>query len=198
MSIPLAGGPPQQILEASWITNQQCARAPATLCVYSVISDGELRLFRFDPLEGKGAQVYQLQNSGKGAPVYQLKDVLPQAYNWSLSPDGTTLAFAKGKFGGEEPTIRLVSLRTGAEKVLPIPEPGVGSVDWAADGKSLWAASAGAPGNALLNIDLQGRIREVWRPKKLTAGWAIPSRDGRYLALHVGSTSANVWMLERP
>jgi hypothetical protein len=32
----------------------------------------------------------------------------------------------------------------------------------------------------------------------MTVYWAIPSRDGRYLALHVGSTSANAWMLERP
>jgi hypothetical protein len=37
----------------------------------------------------------------------------------------------------------------------------------------------------------------VWRPKKISVSWAIPSRDGRKLALHVSSTSANVWMLER-
>jgi hypothetical protein len=49
----------------------------------------------------------------------------------------------------------------------------------------------------LLNIDLQGHVRPVWHPKKMTVSWAIPSRDGRYLALHVGSSSANVWMLER-
>jgi hypothetical protein len=30
----------------------------------------------------------------------------------------------------------------------------------------------------------------------MTMGWAIPSRDGRYLALRVGSGSANVSMLE--
>jgi hypothetical protein len=32
----------------------------------------------------------------------------------------------------------------------------------------------------------------------MTVRWAIPSRDGKYLALHVSSSSANVWMLERP
>lgn len=36
-----------------------------------------------------------------------------------------------------------------------------------------------------------------WRPKNVTVGWAIPSRDGKLLALHVRSSSANVWMLER-
>jgi hypothetical protein len=51
--------------------------------------------------------------------------------------------------------------------------------------------------NALFNIDLQGHVRVVWRPKKLSVHWAIPSRDGKSLALHVASNSANVWMLER-
>ena len=75
---------------------------------------------------------------------------------------------------------------------------GMGAFDWAADGKSLWITSVGEDENALLNVDLQGRARVAWRPKKMTVYWAIPSRDGRYLALHVGSTSANAWMLERP
>jgi hypothetical protein len=48
-----------------------------------------------------------------------------------------------------------------------------------------------------LNIDLHGQVRAAWQPKKKIVGWAIPSRDGRFLALHVGSTSANAWMLER-
>jgi hypothetical protein len=32
----------------------------------------------------------------------------------------------------------------------------------------------------------------------MTVGWAIPSRDGRSIALLVSSGSANVWMAERP
>jgi Tol biopolymer transport system component len=187
MRMPLAGGPRQKILEGRWISNQQCARAPATLCVYSVVSDGQLTWFSFDPLKGTGAQ------------LYQMKDVLPHAYNWSLSPDGTTLAIARGKESGEEPRIHLVLLNTGAEKWVPIKgRRGVASIDWAADSKSLWAPSVGEEENALLNVDLQGNVRVVWRPRKMNVGWAIPSRDGRYLALHVGSSSANVWMVEHP
>ena len=187
MRMPLAGGPRQQIFEGRWISNQQCARAPATLCVYSVVSDGQLTWFSFDPLKGNGSQ------------IYQMKDALPQAYNWTLSPDGTTLAIAKGKQSGDEPGIRLVSLNTSSEEWVPVRGwPGVASIDWAADSKSLWAASVGEEENALLNVDLQGHVRVVWRPRKMNVGWAIPSRDGRYLALHVGSSSANVWMVERP
>jgi hypothetical protein len=50
--------------------------------------------------------------------------------------------------------------------------------------------------NALLSIDLKGRMRPVWQPKQLQVGWAIPSRDGKKLALQVRSSSANVWMME--
>ena len=76
--------------------------------------------------------------------MYQVKDDLPQAYNWSLSPDGTTLAIAKGKVGDEEPRIHLIALKSGADRWLQIQgRAGVGAIDWAADGKSLWASSAG-------------------------------------------------------
>ena len=187
MRVPLAGGTPQLILQDKWISNQQCARTPATTCLYSAIREGQVTFFSFDPYKGKGAQ------------VFQIKDELPQLYNWSLSPDGTTLAIAKGKWADEQPRIRLAPLNGGDEKWLTVQGwAGIASLDWAADSKSLWAASTGEEENALLNIDLQGHARPVWRPKKLQVGWAIPSRDGKYLALHVRSGSANAWMLERP
>ena len=185
MSIPLAGGASRELARGKWITNLQCARAPATPCVYSVISDSGLTLFQFDSFQGKSAQ------------ILQIKDELAQAYNWSLSPDGTTLAIAKGKWGSDEPRIRLVSLDGSAERWLTIRGwPGIMSLDWAADSKNLWVTTPGEKENALLRVDLQGYARPVWRPKNVKVGWAIPSRDGKYLALHVHSSSANVWMLE--
>ena len=39
MSVPLAGGPARELARAKWIANVQCARAPATVCLYSVLSD---------------------------------------------------------------------------------------------------------------------------------------------------------------
>jgi len=186
MSMPIAGGAPHRIVRASWFSNQQCARAPATLCLYSVVGDGQLTLFRFDPTDGPGAQ------------VYQIKDDLPEYYNWTLSPDGTMLATAKSKANEGSPQIHLIFLNSNAEKWLTVEGlPAVSALDWAADSRSLWVTSAGEQENSLLNVDLQGRSRVVWRPSKMMVKWAIPSRDGRSLALHVTSSSANVWMLER-
>ena len=187
MVVPLAGGTPRKLLEASWISNHQCARAPATVCLFSVMTEGVLTFYTFDLIQGQEAQ------------IYQIKDDLPQLYNWSLSPDGTMLAITKGKWGDEEPSIHLVSLNGAAERWLTIRGwPGLASLDWAADSKSLWATSTGEKENTLLNIDLQGHARAVWSPMKKGVGWAIPSRDGRHLALYVVSSSANAWMLERP
>jgi Tol biopolymer transport system component/DNA-binding winged helix-turn-helix (wHTH) protein len=184
MRVPLAGGTPKKVLEDNWISNHQCARVPATTCVYSVVKDRSLTFFTFDPFQGKQKQFFQIE------------DDLPKSYNWSLSPDGATLAVTKGK--AEISTrIRLLSLNGGGERWLEF-ATSTGSLDWAADSRSLWAASAGDEENTLLNIDLQGHVRVFWRPKKKSVGWAIPSRDGKSLALYVGSTSANVWMMERP
>ena len=186
MSVPLGGGPARELAKARWITNAQCARAPATVCVYSVLTDSGVTFFQFDSSQGGGTQ------------FLQIKDELAHAYNWSLSPDGTTLAIAKGKWGNDEPRIRLVSFDGAADKWLAIHGwPAIASLDWAADSQSLWAASGGERENVLLRIDREGNARVVWRPKNVSVGWAIPSRDGKLLALEVRSSSANAWMLER-
>jgi hypothetical protein len=184
-SVPLAGGAAKPLVKAKWISNHQCARTPATLCLYSAVADSGLTFYKFDPSTGSAAQ------------VYQVKDEVPLLYNWSLSPDGTTLALAKGKFGDDKPRIHLVSLNGAAEKWLNVQGwPGIAALDWAADSKSLWVTTVSEKDNALLRVDLQSRVRVAWRPRNLNVGWAIPSRDGKYVALHVNSGSANVWMLE--
>ncbi|MBZ5684161.1 MAG: winged helix-turn-helix domain-containing protein [Acidobacteriia bacterium] len=186
MIAPLAGGASREIAKAKWISNHQCARAPATVCIYSVNTDAGVTFFRFDPSQGQGTQ------------IFQLKDDLAQLFNWSLSPDGTMLAIAKGKWGNVEPRISLFSLNGAPERSLTIRGwPGIMALDWAADSKSLWATTPGDKENTLLRIDLQGNARAVWHPKNVTVNWAIPSRDGKYLALHVHSSSANVSMLEQ-
>jgi hypothetical protein len=66
--------------------------------------------------------------------------------------------------------------------------------DWTPDGKSVLFIS---DRTGTFNVYRQA-IDQIWQPKKMGVYWAIPSRDGKYLALHVGSTSANAWMLEHP
>jgi hypothetical protein len=56
----------------------------------------------------------------------------------------------------------------------------IATVDWAADGKSLWASAVIAgETRALLNIDLQGHARAVLVAQKPYMGWAITSPTGK-------------------
>ena len=120
-----------------------------------------------------------------------------QYYNWSLSPDGRTLALAK-EHRAAETEIRLVPTRGGTERILHVKDwQGVTTLDWAADGKSLWASGMlRGEARALINIDMQGHARVVLQETKPYVGWAIPSRDGKKLALWESAGGSNAWMLE--
>jgi Tol biopolymer transport system component/DNA-binding winged helix-turn-helix (wHTH) protein len=188
MSVPVAGGPPQFVLEAQGINNQQCARIPSTLCIYSVIRRGEQKFYRYDWKTGKSEEI----------AIAKITDNDPYAFNWSLSPDGKLLASAKKMGPEKELVIRLLSLPDGSERLLQVQAwAGIGSLDWAADGKSLWAMAYTTKDTwALLNISVSGTVTKVLEEKNLRLGWAIPSPDGKRVALWEASGSANVWMVE--
>jgi Tol biopolymer transport system component/DNA-binding winged helix-turn-helix (wHTH) protein len=188
MRIPSAGGPPQLLVQAQNINNHQCSRAPATLCIFSEISNGEQTFYRYDPNTGQHSEI----------PAAKIKDSDPYAFNWSLSPDGKLLASSKKMGPQKEVVIRLVSLLDGSERYLHVQAwAGIGSLDWSADGRSLWAMAYTTKDTwALLNIDVQGPVRTVLEENKIQLGWAIPSPDGKRVALWKASGSANVWMME--
>jgi Tol biopolymer transport system component/DNA-binding winged helix-turn-helix (wHTH) protein len=180
MRMPLSGGTPQVILQRDAIDNFQCARLPSTLCIYGQSSASDIRFFSFDPTTGKDAPLAHHVNGSK--------------YNWTLSPDGQTIALAQW----HQPEIQLVSTRNGSARTLLVKGwAGVSSIDWAADGQTLWASSSAFRGTqALLNIDLNGRVRSMFQDADKDVGWAIPSPDGRRLAFWEASGSSNVWMLQ--
>ena len=186
MRIPLNGGPPQLVLEGPAITNLQCARLPSTLCLYGQVEKQRMTFFSFDPMRGKGHEVAHIDNE------------IPYVFNWSLSPDGSMLAMAEKMDIAVQPEIRLLTLNDGKERTIKLTTwSGISSLDWAADGRNLWVSASTTTGtNGLLNVDLQGRVRPVWEQTKMAVGWAIPSPDGRYLALWQADGNANVWMVE--
>jgi len=81
-------------------------------------------------------------------------------------------------------------------------------VDWAADGRGLFVSVLTKEGSAILHLDLKGKahlLREfegMVQPGNSpfmsgsSAAWAVPSPDGRHLAICSWSISANMWMLE--
>ena len=194
MRMPLAGGPPQVVLEHVGVNNEQCARAPATLCLLSSIDQKGEHFFSFDPMKGAPQEIPQLLMEG----------VDYSTYNWSLSPNGQSLVTssktqAYTTLSKDEPTIKITSLSGFSTRTIPVPEwSALTSLDWAADSKSVWAAAHTTDGSwALLNVDLDGRVRTMLRDDKMLMGWAIQSPNGHHVALWKASGNSNVWMLDK-
>ena len=189
MRIALAGGPPQMVLQRMGMGNVQCARAPATLCLYDVRTATQLSFFRFDPATGASDELPQFRTQGKAA----------YAYNWSLSADGKILALAKKLDAQQDAIIDFYSLDGGSRRTVNAKAwAGISSIDFAADGRSLWASVYTTTGKwALLNIDLKGNSRTVLEDSEMEIGWAIPAPDGKHLAFWKARGTSNVWLLER-
>lgn len=186
--VPLSGGSPQLVYQAPNISNFQCARLPSTVCVLSKVEGDRLSFFYFDPVRGLGDKISRADLVNR---YYKL--------NWSLSPDGRTLAIGKQNTAPQQPAFQLVSLsRSGASdrNVTLRGWDRINFLDWAADSKSLWITAVRNGKSMLLNVDFRGDIRPMLSESNMTLGWAIPSPDGRRLAIWKDSGSLNIWMLE--
>jgi DNA-binding winged helix-turn-helix (wHTH) protein/Tol biopolymer transport system component len=188
MRVPLDGGSSQLVLEDSGINNFQCARLPSRECIYSKYTKDALVFYEFDAKTGAKKELFRTSE-----PEWQY-------FNWSLSPDGRTLALAKKMRAAVEAEIRLVPTRGGRERVLKVKDWGrLATIDWAADGKSFWASAVlHGETTTLISIDLQGHAKPVLQESKPYVGWAIPSQDGKHLAIWEATGGSNVWMLEVP
>lgn len=186
--VSLDGGSTQLLLEDAGINNFQCARAPSSECIFSKFTKDALVFDEFDSQSGAKRELLRIQE-----PEWQY-------YNWSLSPDGRTLALAKKMRISTEAEIRLIPTRGGTERVLKVKDwAGIATLDWAADGKSFWASAVlHGETRALISIDLKGRAKPVLRESKPYVGWAIPSQDGKRLAIWEATGGSNAWMLEVP
>jgi len=186
LRVALSGGTPQFVLAEIGISNVQCARAPSIVCVLSKFSANGLVFMTFDPQSGNQSGFARIED-----PEWYL-------LNWTLSPDGTTLALSK-KHRTEEPAvIRLLPVAGGKERTIHFETwSGVAYIDWAADGRSLWVRAfspSGVP--TLLNVDLHGKVKPAFQETERELGWAIPSPDGRHVAIWEASSSSNAWLLE--
>jgi DNA-binding winged helix-turn-helix (wHTH) protein/Tol biopolymer transport system component len=185
MRMPIEGGAPQLVLTDTSINNFQCARGRANVCVLSQYAPDHLSLYTFDPVSGKRTFLKTIQ------------DREWSSFNWSLSPDGTTLVLAK-KHRAATPSELLFLRLDGGERIIPVDHWfSLDYLDWAADGKSVWLNAANPAGTpTLLNVALNGKIAPALEENEMVLGWAIPSRDGRHAAIWKGEQSSNAWLLE--
>lgn len=186
MQVGLDGGESRPVLEWPEINNFQCARLPSRECVFSSYANGALEFYEFD------------SESGKTNLKFKISDPEWSLYNWTLSPDGTQMALAKKLRAQDEAEIEIMSLRGGSTRKIALREwRSIHSIDWAADGKSIWTCASPREGEeVIVNVDLQGHVKPAVKEPSPYIGWAIPSQDGKRLAIWEASGASNVWMLE--
>ena len=177
-----------------------CARYPANLCVIAeqTLNRKKLIFTAFDLMKGQGHELTRLDT-----------DPAAFGYVWDLSPDGTQIADLRYSEG------RIHILQLDGQPSQEVVAKGWNSflsLNWAADAKGFFVSSLTPGGSALLHVDLKGKAHVLWQEKGSTAPWngpssagwiagpsapwAVPSPDGRYLAIQATVTNATVWLLE--
>lgn len=187
MELPLSGGSPRKILEGPALNNFQCAFLPSQVCLVSGELDPHaLVIYEFD------------EKTGERKEFTRVTETEAFLYNWTLSPDGRKLALAKVSAGTTRSTIRILEIPGGKEQAMQLPV-GMGAqyLDWAADGNSLWVSVASQEKRSLVNLDLNGNVKTALEADRPQLGWAIPSPDGKRLAILEGTRTSNAWVVER-
>ena len=179
-AIPLDGGTPRLVLKDIGIWNVQCARLPSTICLYSTAKGKTWRTFRFDVRNGKTAD-----------PPQNDPDC-----NWSLSPDGSQRAIIV--FGANDGRIHFRSTSTGETRDLAVKGwNGLMGLDWSADGRSLLVSWHNFErDSALLDVTLDGKASLLLKSTNPEIWGAIPSPDGRWVAVAEAGGPKNVWQVE--
>jgi eukaryotic-like serine/threonine-protein kinase len=180
MRAPIDGGPPQKVIEAPNIVNYQCSRTPVDICLFSTADPKQLVFSVFNSLTGNPREVTKLASH----------------WNWSLSPDGTSIAAVT--FSATDSRIQLISLSGMPTREITVKGwNSFTSLDWAAGGKGFFVSSnPNGRLSTLLHVDLMGNAHALWQVKNFQATWAIPSRSGKYVAIPAPTVGSNVWMVD--
>jgi len=183
MRVPITGGAPQVIYTGELYFGPWCSKAPATLCVVGERSADrkQISFHAFDPAKGIGPQLAEFA-------------ALPEvSYESRLSPDGTRIAVYRP---GEN---HIHILWVNGQPPQDIVVKGwneTGDVFWAADSKSFFVSSSKNQVPVVLHVDLQGNAKVLWEVQGGTSTCAVPSPDGRHLAVQRMTVDGNLWMME--
>jgi Tol biopolymer transport system component len=185
MRTPVAGGAREKLADDSRSHLVLCARPPSTVCVLAEFAPPELSIYELSPTIGRGRKITST-TIASGMP--------PQC---EISPDGSSLAVQIAK----EQRIRVLSLQGGPERDVTVaPRPLDGAIfAWSADGDGWYVSSTPVQnpgGTEVLHVDLSGRIKVIAHQNVRDWMSAIPSPDGRHIALTQTSAVSNVWMLK--
>jgi WD40 repeat protein len=132
--------------------------------------------FELDPVEGKGGELASVDSESPA---------------WALSADGARIAVQE-----QADQILVRSLLDSTTRTVPLKAfDTVQSAAWSSDGKLLFLTGFTESNWRVVSVSLDGEAH-VLSPQGQSVYGAVPSPDGRHLALRVGSGAGNAWMIE--
>jgi Tol biopolymer transport system component len=179
--VSMGGGMPQLILRDALFDVPTCALPPSRLCAFATVAKDELVFWSVDPISGRGPELGRFKVDWKSD------------YGWELSPDGTRIAIQRR----DAPEIYVLSIATHTVKTIKVKGWTNGiSVDWDSDGAGFFICTL-QPRAVLLHVDLEGNATPLWEPKGSNTTWALPSPDGRHIAMPSAVVNSNAWMIQQ-
>jgi Tol biopolymer transport system component len=179
MRAPLTGGASQPLFVVRQFAGCQCA--PRGRCVVLDTEGADIVVSAVDPVHGKGAELARIPASTTAA---------------ALLPDGEGLAFVATGENGRQNRIRMLSF-TGkpVRDVLASDANWLASLDGLSDGSGFFSLDTPTNRHNFLFIRPDGTSQVLWSPPGLAGGWAIPSPDGKHVAINAELTQSNIWMI---
>jgi serine/threonine protein kinase len=188
---PSGGGPSEFVLTAHYGADAgaRCSRAASGLCVVGEYSSDRKQLIftAFDAIKGRGRELLRLDVDPTGR------------HSWDVSHDGTRIAVLNPPEG----RIHILHLDGRPPEQITVKNLMLGdALVWSANDGGFYVDPTTAQGTAVTYLDLNGTPRQIWEVRGSRnaqanqAAWAIPSPDGRHLAINGSLLSSNVWMLE--
>jgi len=183
--LPMAGGPPVNILDTQTGNSEFACALKAPVCLISEESK-----------DGLSFSLLDIQARRKKL-VTELKLAVTDGYDWDLSPDGGTLAVVHS--GLSDNVVRLVTLADGVTHQVAVPGwSEFEDIAWAADGSGVYLAANLPKKAALLRLDLKGSLDVLWQSESAYVDLPVPSPDGKHIAFTVGSVGeSNAWVIEQ-
>ena len=183
LRVPISGGAPELVAEASRGAMLRCARGRPT-CVLSEFdkATGKLVFSAVDPLQGRKGELVSLEGHSAGSPA------------WDLSPDGSTAAIVD--LEEDQNSIRVVQLSNGSSRLVTLGgSKHLSGISWSADGKGWFVASSSVHAATILRVGLNGEVSELWTTSSIL-GVPLASPDGKNLAFTISTFNSNAWVVE--
>jgi hypothetical protein len=181
--------------EKERLLDWSCASFPANRCVLVEESRDRQHVLvtEFDPLKGRGTLLRTVDTGGKWGHASDP--------HWSeVSPDRSTLALTQRY--AENAPIRLIGLAIATIREIPAKGAArkVSRLHWAPDGNGFYLSCIAGKAPTVLYADLQGNTKVVFRMPIDTSDWygvdALPSLDGRHIAIEEALRSGDVWLID--